>query len=83
MLYGDTPFIAPDTLQRMAAARQAGADVVVLGFEAADPGRYGRLIVEDGRLVRIVEFKDAGPAERGDAVQLGRGDGAGRRCCST
>lgn len=64
ILYGDTPFIAPDTLQRMAAARRGGADVVVLGFQAADPGRYGRLIVEDGRLVRIVEFKDAGPAER-------------------
>ena len=64
VLYGDTPFIAPDTLRRMAAARAEGADVVVLGFEAADPARYGRLIVEGGRLVRIVEFKDAGPAER-------------------
>ena len=64
VLYGDTPFIAPETLRRMAAARAQGADVVVLGFEAADPGRYGRLIVEGGRLSRIVEFKDATADER-------------------
>ena len=64
VLYGDTPFIAPETLQRMVAAKAAGADVVVLGFEAADPGRYGRLIVEHGQLERIVEIKDATEAER-------------------
>jgi bifunctional UDP-N-acetylglucosamine pyrophosphorylase/glucosamine-1-phosphate N-acetyltransferase len=38
--------------------------VVVLGFEAADPGRYGRLVTEGDNLLRIVEFKDASPAER-------------------
>lgn len=64
VLYGDTPFIAPQTLDRMAAARAGGADVVVLGFDAADPGRYGRLIVAGDRLVRIVEFRDATDAER-------------------
>jgi bifunctional UDP-N-acetylglucosamine pyrophosphorylase/glucosamine-1-phosphate N-acetyltransferase len=68
VLYGDTPFIEPETLVRMAEARQAGADVVVLGFEADDPGRYGRLIVDDGQLQRIVEFKDADADER--AVSL-------------
>jgi len=63
VLYGDTPFVTPGTLARMVEAR-AQADVVVLGFEAADPGRYGRLIVEAGRLTRIVEFKDATAVER-------------------
>jgi bifunctional UDP-N-acetylglucosamine pyrophosphorylase/glucosamine-1-phosphate N-acetyltransferase len=63
VLYGDTPFIRPETLHRMAEARHAH-DIVVLGFEAADPGRYGRLVVEDGTLMRIVEFKDATPAEQ-------------------
>jgi bifunctional UDP-N-acetylglucosamine pyrophosphorylase / glucosamine-1-phosphate N-acetyltransferase len=48
----------------MQTARENGADVVVLGFEAADPGRYGRLVVENGELARIVEFKDADEAER-------------------
>ncbi|GKY88575.1 bifunctional UDP-N-acetylglucosamine diphosphorylase/glucosamine-1-phosphate N-acetyltransferase GlmU [Sinisalibacter aestuarii] len=64
VLYGDTPFISGETLEAMQAARAGGADVVVLGFEAADPGRYGRLVVEDGALIRIVEYKDASAAER-------------------
>ena len=65
VLYADTPLILPETLERMAAARAAGADLVVLGFEAADPGRYGRLIASEGdRLERIAEWKDAGPEER-------------------
>ncbi|MEJ1999878.1 MAG: bifunctional UDP-N-acetylglucosamine diphosphorylase/glucosamine-1-phosphate N-acetyltransferase GlmU [Maritimibacter sp.] len=64
VLYGDTPFISGETLEAMQTARENGADVVVLGFEAADPGRYGRLVVENGELARIVEFKDADEAER-------------------
>ncbi|MAU53089.1 MAG: bifunctional N-acetylglucosamine-1-phosphate uridyltransferase/glucosamine-1-phosphate acetyltransferase [Roseovarius sp.] len=63
VLYGDTPFIRPETLARMAQAR-ARHDIVVLGFEAADPGRYGRLVMADDDLERIVEFKDATEAER-------------------
>ncbi|MDQ2095397.1 bifunctional UDP-N-acetylglucosamine diphosphorylase/glucosamine-1-phosphate N-acetyltransferase GlmU [Rhodalgimonas zhirmunskyi] len=63
VLYGDTPFIRPETLQEMIAARRAH-DVVVLGFEAADPGRYGRLVMQGDMLERIVEFKDATVKER-------------------
>ena len=63
MLYGDTPFITTDTLEAMIAARTTH-DVVVLGFEAADPARYGRLIMDDTGLTRIVEYKDASDAER-------------------
>ena len=61
VLYGDTPFIGADTL---AALVSHPADVVVLGFEAADPGRYGRLVVKGDDLDRIVEFKDADEATR-------------------
>jgi bifunctional UDP-N-acetylglucosamine pyrophosphorylase/glucosamine-1-phosphate N-acetyltransferase len=67
VLYGDTPFIRPETLEAMKAAR-AAHDIVVLGFEAADPARYGRLILDGDRLLRIVEFKDATPEER--AIRL-------------
>ncbi|OBY27483.1 bifunctional UDP-N-acetylglucosamine diphosphorylase/glucosamine-1-phosphate N-acetyltransferase GlmU [Leisingera sp. JC1] len=63
VLYGDTPFVSADTLERMVEARQR-ADLVVLGFEAADPGRYGRLVMQGDSLERIVEFKDATEAER-------------------
>lgn len=67
VLYADTPLIRPETLAAMQAAR-AAHDIVILGFEAADPGRYGRLIVEGGALVRIVEFADADADER--AIRL-------------
>ncbi|MEM7519713.1 MAG: bifunctional UDP-N-acetylglucosamine diphosphorylase/glucosamine-1-phosphate N-acetyltransferase GlmU [Pseudomonadota bacterium] len=63
VLYGDTPFIRTETLERMQEAL-AQSDVVVLGFEAADPARYGRLVMEGAQLERIVEFKDASDAER-------------------
>ena len=63
VLYGDTPFIRPETLEAILAAR-ATHDVVVLGFEAADPGRYGRLVAQGDVLERIVEFKDADEATR-------------------
>ncbi|SMO35879.1 bifunctional UDP-N-acetylglucosamine diphosphorylase/glucosamine-1-phosphate N-acetyltransferase GlmU [Paracoccus laeviglucosivorans] len=59
VLYGDTPFIGEDTLLALSSHP---ADVVVLGFEAADPGRYGRLVVGPEGLERIVEFKDADAA---------------------
>jgi len=64
VLYGDTPFIRAETMAAMTAARLTH-DIVVLGFEAADAGRYGRLILKDDQLDRIVEFKDATDAERG------------------
>lgn len=63
VLYGDTPFIRPETLEAMIEARQSH-DVVVLGFTAADPGKYGRLVMEGDELMQIVEFKDAGIRER-------------------
>lgn len=62
VLYGDTPFVTTRTLQSLA---EAPADVTVLGFEAADPARYGRLVMDGDALLRIVEWKDASPAERG------------------
>ncbi len=64
VLYGDTPFVRPETLERMAAARAEGHAVVVSGFTPADPGRYGRLVMRDGALERIVEYKDASDDER-------------------
>jgi bifunctional UDP-N-acetylglucosamine pyrophosphorylase/glucosamine-1-phosphate N-acetyltransferase len=58
VLYGDTPFVRVETLQAMLDAR-AQHSIVVLGFEAASPGRYGRLVMQGDMLERIVEHKDA------------------------
>jgi len=64
VVYADTPLIEAATLAAMRAELASGADVVALGFEAADPTGYGRLIQRDGRLVAIREEKDASADER-------------------
>jgi len=63
VLFGDTPFIRPETLQEMLAARVDHA-VVILGFTPKDPARYGRLVTDGDQLLKIVEYKEATEAER-------------------
>ncbi|MCA1409449.1 bifunctional UDP-N-acetylglucosamine diphosphorylase/glucosamine-1-phosphate N-acetyltransferase GlmU [Ensifer sp. IC3342] len=64
VIFGDTPLITAGPLKAAREGLASGNDVVVIGFEAADPTGYGRLIVEDGVLVAIREHKDASEAER-------------------
>ena len=65
VVYADAPLITTATLQRLVeACRKAKAAVGVLGFVASDPSPYGRLIVRDGMLERIVESRDADAAEK-------------------
>ncbi|MDK1477165.1 bifunctional UDP-N-acetylglucosamine diphosphorylase/glucosamine-1-phosphate N-acetyltransferase GlmU [Sinorhizobium sp. 6-117] len=64
VVFGDTPLITAEPLRAARQGLAEGNDVVVIGFEAADPTGYGRLIVENGVLVAIREHKDASEAER-------------------
>jgi bifunctional UDP-N-acetylglucosamine pyrophosphorylase / glucosamine-1-phosphate N-acetyltransferase len=65
ILYGDAPFVPAERIEAMFALRAARGGLVVLGFDAANPAGYGRLIeAADGTLERIVEHKDATEAER-------------------
>lgn len=62
VLYGDTPLIPVSAVDELFSALADGAQVGVLGFEAADPGAYGRLMIDpDGNLEAIVEAKEASP----------------------
>lgn len=62
VLYADTPLISTSTAMGVFDALAGGASVAVLGFEAADPGGYGRLILNgEGGLDAIVEAKEATP----------------------
>ena len=71
ILYGDVPLVGTATMRRM-LDRLAGDDApacVVLGFRPADPAAYGRIVASpEGRIARMVEYKDASTAER--AVDL-------------
>jgi bifunctional UDP-N-acetylglucosamine pyrophosphorylase/glucosamine-1-phosphate N-acetyltransferase len=66
ILYGDVPFVRAATMQAMIARLHEadGPAAVVLGFEPADALQYGRVIAQDGRIVKMVEHKDATEAER-------------------
>lgn len=63
--FGDTPLISAETFERLRAPLRNGAALAVLGFRAADPTGYGRLLVEGDHLVAIREQADANAAERG------------------
>ncbi|MGZ5085118.1 MAG: bifunctional UDP-N-acetylglucosamine diphosphorylase/glucosamine-1-phosphate N-acetyltransferase GlmU, partial [Usitatibacter sp.] len=64
VLYGDVPLIAPQTLRSLVAAA-GDSGLALLTQELADPKGYGRIVRDPaGRVVRIVEEKDASAAER-------------------
>ena len=71
ILYGDAPLVSPTTMRRM-LERLGGPDrpaTVVLGFRPAEPGAYGRVIADaEGRILKMVEFKDASSDERAETL---------------
>jgi bifunctional UDP-N-acetylglucosamine pyrophosphorylase / glucosamine-1-phosphate N-acetyltransferase len=64
IVFGDTPLISSATFERLRAPLKSGAALAILGFRAADPTGYGRLLVEGDHLLGIREHADATPAER-------------------
>ncbi|WP_426130293.1 bifunctional UDP-N-acetylglucosamine diphosphorylase/glucosamine-1-phosphate N-acetyltransferase GlmU [Pararhizobium sp. PWRC1-1] len=64
VVFGDTPLITATPLLAARKGLADGNDVVVIGFQTADPTGYGRLIVEDGALLAIREQKDTTEDER-------------------
>ncbi len=63
VLYADNPLIRPDTLRRLLAERgQAG--LALLAMRPADPGRYGRVVMDGADVIRIVEWADTNEVER-------------------
>src|ERR1700732_86685 len=61
--FGDTPLISAATFERLRAPLKSGAMLAVVGFRAADPTGYGRLVVEGERVGEIRQQADASPAE--------------------
>ena len=63
VLYGDVPLTTAASLGRLVEA--AGTDkLAILTVEQANPFGLGRIVRENGSIVRIVEEKDASEAER-------------------
>jgi bifunctional UDP-N-acetylglucosamine pyrophosphorylase/glucosamine-1-phosphate N-acetyltransferase len=66
ILCGDTPLLTTGTLERLVTVHQENsATLTVLTAEMANPFGYGRVVRDqDGRVLRIVEQKDATPEEQ-------------------
>ena len=58
MLYGDTPLITTETLQKLIAAKPENG-IALLTVNLENPTGYGRIIRQDGNVTAIVEQKDA------------------------
>jgi bifunctional UDP-N-acetylglucosamine pyrophosphorylase/glucosamine-1-phosphate N-acetyltransferase len=63
VVYGDVPLIRTETLRALVAAT-ADTPLALLTAELDEPGAYGRIVRESGKVVRIVEYKDADEATR-------------------
>jgi bifunctional UDP-N-acetylglucosamine pyrophosphorylase/glucosamine-1-phosphate N-acetyltransferase len=65
LLSGDVPLLKASTLQQLAEThRRANAAATVATAIVERPYGYGRVVRTGGRIVRIVEERDASPAER-------------------
>jgi bifunctional UDP-N-acetylglucosamine pyrophosphorylase/glucosamine-1-phosphate N-acetyltransferase len=65
LLSADVPLLRTDTLLKIARThRDAGAAATVLTALVDRPYGYGRIVRTNGRISRIVEERDASPAER-------------------
>ena len=63
VVFGYTPLLSPETLKDLINLNNQ-SDITVLGFETPDPGRYGRLLVTNNKLLKIVEALDANDEEK-------------------
>lgn len=60
ILNGDMPLIEADELKNFF---EIDADIVMSAIELNDPSGYGRVVIEDGEVKKIVEQKDANEDE--------------------
>ncbi len=64
VFYADNPLVSVETMRALLARlNQGDAGLVLLGMTPPDPGKYGRLVLEDGYVARIVEYADANEDE--------------------
>ncbi len=63
VLYGDGPLLRGSTLQNL-LSRCGDNDIAVLTVELDDPFGYGRIVREDGVVLKSVEEKDASDTEK-------------------
>jgi bifunctional UDP-N-acetylglucosamine pyrophosphorylase / glucosamine-1-phosphate N-acetyltransferase len=60
---GDMPLVPPELFAGMAGSLAGGADMALVTVRMPLPSNFGRVVRRDGTIDRIVEVRDATPAE--------------------
>ena len=65
VLNGDTPLVSPSTLEKLLATHKRNSEIIsVLSFVAEGSHSYGRVIRKAGKVVSIIEDRDASPEQK-------------------
>ena len=62
VLLGDVPLVRPETLAE--CVRHGACGVAIITAQLRDPSGFGRIVRDDGRVVGIIEHRDASPAQK-------------------
>jgi bifunctional UDP-N-acetylglucosamine pyrophosphorylase/glucosamine-1-phosphate N-acetyltransferase len=61
VLLGDVPFLKHETLHKIVSSQCDGA---ILGFLETESNRFGRIILKDNKVEKIVEYSEASEEEK-------------------
>lgn len=64
IICGDTPLITKDVFDNLLTKVKLGYDLVLVAFENNKKNEYGRLVINNNKLIKIVEFKEANIEEK-------------------
>lgn len=75
VISGDTPLLTPETIREVAEQRRAdGAAMTLTAFRPEDPRAYGRVELDGGEVLRVVEARDGLPgADEQEQLDLNAG----------
>ncbi len=65
VLYADTPLVSLERLQEVISKiEKRDCDICILGFEKLEENSYGKLILEDNKVVAIIEHAEANDLQK-------------------
>ena len=64
ILFADTPLIKINTLKKLVLKCKNKADLTILAMQPEDPKNYGRVVLKNGMVEKIVEFSEATPEDK-------------------
>jgi len=64
VLYGDAPLLQKETLDRMIEMRDDQTAIILSTMHVSETNQYGRVIENQGKVQKIVEYKDASDAAK-------------------